>query len=73
MFKKKGVSEQSLGMLYAFLEGRKMWVRIDKTFSDPLKINGGSPQGTLLGNLIFIVATSNLDKDVVYSERERAT
>ena len=54
-------------MLHSFLEERKMRVKIDNVFSDPLPINGGSPQGTLLGNLIFIVATSELDKNVVYT------
>ena len=67
MFALKGASFQSLGMLRSFLESRKMRVKIDKTFSNPLPINGGSPQGTLLGNLIFIVATSNLDKNIPYN------
>ena len=49
-------------MLHAFLENRTMRVRVDQDMSDPLQINGGSPQGTLLGNLIFIVATSELEK-----------
>ena len=44
-----------------------MRVRIEKEFSNALQINGGSPQGTLLGNLIFIIATSDLDKDLDYS------
>ena len=51
-----------------------MKVRIEKSFSDALPINGGSPQGTLLGNLIFIVlsfiATSNLDKGIIYSDTQ---
>ena len=68
MFQKRGASEESIQMLYAFLECRKMSVRIGTSMSDPLPINGGSPQGTLLGNLIFIVATSELDKDIEYSE-----
>ena len=42
---------------------------MDKPLSDPLGINGGSPQGTLLGNLIFIVATSDLDKEIAYSAK----
>ena len=66
MFKKRGASKQSIGMLYTFLEGRKMRVKIDNVFSEPLPINGGSPQGTLLGNLIFIVTTSELEKDLTY-------
>ena len=45
-------------------------MRIEQEFSDPLPISGGSPQGTLLGNLIFIIATSDLDKDLAYSRPE---
>ena len=67
MFQKKGASTQSLGMLYAFLQERKMTVRIDNHFSTSLQINGGSPQGTLLGNLIFVIATSDLDKNLTYN------
>ena len=73
MFEKKGASVQSLGMLRSFLEKRYMKVRIDKMFSSPLPINGGSPQGTLLGNLIFIIATSDLDKGISYEERSLNT
>ena len=66
MFKRRGASQQSIQMLYSFLEKRQMRVRIEGEMSDPLPINGGSPQGTLLGNLIFIVATSELDKNIIY-------
>ena len=66
MFSRRGASKHSLEMLHAFLESRKMRVRIDYEMSLPLSINGGSPQGTLLGNIIFIVATSEIDKDIFY-------
>ena len=59
---------QSINMLYAFLENRKMRVRIENTFSTAMPINGGSPQGTLLGNLIFIIATADLDKNINHNQ-----
>ena len=66
MFRRRGAGDHAIAMLYAFLQGRKMRVKIDRVFSNPLPINGGSPQGTLLGNLIFIVATSEIEKEIVY-------
>ena len=57
----------SVQMLYSFLEKRSMSVKIENEMSVPLPINGGSPQGTLLGNVIFVVATSEIDKDLSYS------
>ena len=72
MFRKRGASQHSVDMIYGFLEDRKMSVKIEGIMSDSLSINGGSPQGTLLGNLIFIVATSELDKDLVYEEQPAA-
>ena len=73
MFKRRGASEHSIQMLHAFLEDRRMSVKIGDTMSTPLPINGGSPQGTLLGNLIFIVATSEIDKDISYSNTTEET
>ena len=45
-----------------------MRLKIEDKLSHPLPIYGGSPQGTLLGNLIFIVATSKIDKNIIYAE-----
>ena len=72
MFEKRGASKHSVDMLYAFLENRKMSVKIDNEMSTPLPINGGSPQGTLLGNIIFIIATSEIDKDIKYGNESTA-
>ena len=43
MFERRGASPHSVQMLYAFLENRRMSVRIDRNMSTPLPINGGSP------------------------------
>ena len=38
-----------------------MSVRINKSFSPPLPVNGGCPQGSLLGVLIFNVSTDDVE------------
>ena len=36
-----------------------MSVRVNKSFSPPLPVNGGCPQGSLLGVMIFNVSTDD--------------
>ena len=44
-----GASSQIIALLATFLRDRRMIVRINQDFSDPLPVNGGCPQGSLLG------------------------
>ena len=60
--KKHGASSDSLGMIHAFLSGRVMKFKVNNTLSEPRTLKGGSPQGTLLGNFLFIMATEDLEK-----------
>ena len=48
-----------------------MQVRIGNTLSTPKKINGGSPQGSILGNYLFCITTDQLEQGIDYSEAER--
>ena len=48
-----GASNFSIRMARAFLLERHMQVRIGDTLSPPENINGGSPQGSILGNYMF--------------------
>ena len=48
-------------MLGSFLMNRVLTFRLGDIFSTPRPLNGGSPQGTLLGNFMFIVATDSLE------------
>ena len=61
---KMGATRGTLGMVAAFLHHRTMSVRIHGTSSNPRLVPGGSPQGSILGNWLFCVATNSL------SERE---
>ena len=57
---KKGASNQTIGLVYAFLQGREMQVRAGQNFSSLRKIHGGSPQGTKLGNLLFCLSIDDI-------------
>ena len=48
--KDHGASTGTIAMVSAFLCGRTMSVRIGAEYSEPRPINGGSPQGSILGN-----------------------
>ena len=58
--KEHGASVKTISLVSAFLCGRAMSVRIGTTLSDPRPINGGSPQGSILGNYLFCMTTDNL-------------
>ena len=55
-----GASEPTTSLVSAFLYGRTMSVRIGSNYSNPRPINGGSPQGSILGNYLFCITTDNL-------------
>jgi hypothetical protein len=47
--------------IYSFLDGRKQRVKINNHVSSWLPINGGVPQGTLLGPVTFLLHINNLN------------
>ena len=60
-FADHGASSPVLALLASFLQGRTMTVRVNKCFSPALPVNGGCPQGSLLGVLIFNVSTDLIE------------
>ena len=56
----KNASNQTIGMIYSFLSGRKMCVRSGEVVSKLRDVNGGSPQGTKLGNLLFCLTIDDI-------------
>ena len=57
---KHGASGSTVALVSAFLFRRTMSVRLGTTYSNPRLINGGSPQGSILGNYLFCLTTDGL-------------
>ena len=59
----KNASNQTLNMIFSFLEERTMCVRSGQSMSSFRSVSGGSPQGTKLGNLLFCIAVDDICHD----------
>ena len=57
---KLGATPGSLSLVRAFLEDRKMTIRLGKNKATPVPIRRGSPQGSVLGCLLYCVTTQSL-------------
>ena len=60
-FAQHGASNQVIGLVAAFLSGRTMSVRVGSTWSTKRPVNGGVPQGSILGVLLFNITTDCLE------------
>ena len=58
----KNVSGHVLRMTSEFLKNRKMQFRVGRELSSKRLLNGGAPQGTLLGNFLFILTTDEIEE-----------
>ena len=54
-----GVRPALIPILISYLDNRKMQVRFNGELSDILSLIGGGPQGTLIGQLMYLVQTNN--------------
>ena len=54
---RKGCPTETIKMVYSFLQGRVMY---GYEMSRPRGVNGGSPQGTKLGNLLFCLTVEGI-------------
>ena len=57
---KLNADSRSISLVHAFLYGRTMKIKVGQTMSQPRSVPGGSPQGSILGNFLFCVATNEL-------------
>ena len=57
---KAGVPVRWRRIVQAFLHGRVMSVHVDDNTSRPMKVPGGSPQGSVLGGFLFCATTDYL-------------
>ena len=59
-FERLGATDLSLKMIFVFLQGRSMQVRVNDELSDLRPVPDGSPQGMILGNYLFVITMNNL-------------
>ena len=55
-----GASEMTISVVRSFLHERTMRARMGTALSPPRAVPGGSPQGSILGNLLFTLTTDSL-------------
>ena len=70
-FRRKGASSTVIRLLATFLTNRTMTVRVGDCWSKPRDVNGGCPQGSILGVLLFNVATDALEDNFLRGEELR--
>ena len=70
-FRRKGSSTPVLRLIATFLTNRTMTVRVGQSWSDPLPVDGGCPQGSILGVQLFNTTTDDLEDDFERQEKER--
>ena len=68
---RKGASTPVLKIIASFLTNRTMSVRVGNEWSTPLDVNGGCPQGSVIGVLLFNSTTDNLEDGFMLAERRR--
>ena len=59
-----GISGKVGRWIYSFLTHRTQQVMVNKSFSKPIEVKSGVPQGSVLGPLIFLILIGDIDKDV---------
>ena len=69
--RKLGASDSSIQLIRSFLSGRKVRAKIMGQLSTPRGLNGGSPQGSILGCLLYCLTTQQLDESLCNEEEVR--
>ena len=59
-----GISGKVGKWIYSFLTHRTQQVIVNKSFSKPIEVKSGVPQGSVLGPLIFLILIGDIDKDI---------
>ena len=70
-FHKKGASSTVLRLLASFLAGRYMRVRAGSEWSQLKRVDGGCPQGSILGVFLFNITTDDLEDPFVEFEHQQ--
>ena len=56
-----GLDAKSIGWIRSYLTGRKQYVELDGKTSEVRGLHFGSPQGSILSPLLFIILTADID------------
>ena len=70
-YRRKGASTPVLKIIASFLTNRTMSVKVGNEWSSPLDVNGGCPQGSVMGVHLFNTTTDTLEDDFMAMERQR--
>ena len=66
---KLGVRGKILKWIHSFLNNREAMVRVGSTLSDPVLLENGTPQGSVLSPLLFIVMMSDIPCQEIHGIR----
>ena len=69
--RRKGASTPTIRLIATFLTNRTMTVKVGESWSEPLPVEGGCPQGSVLGVSLFNTTTDGLEDDFIRSEKIR--
>ena len=65
-----GASQGSRRLIWSFLHGRTMAIKLGQYSSKPVALRRGSPQGSVLGCILFCIATQMIAGDGEFTERQ---
>ena len=71
-FAKKSASNTTIELLAGFLAGRAMAVKVGSCYSEPLQINAGAHQGSVLGSYLFNIGTDDLKEGVEWTDENES-
>ena len=63
--KSYGISGQIFGLISSFVTNRRLGVVLDGKSSQECPVNGGVPQGSVLGSTILQLCINNLPDDII--------